>query len=304
MVSTTLLEKEYGKVNSEVCEALQKASNLNLQCDGWSNIRNEAVLNFIICKPEPLFVKFLETKTKSHSAEYICEEMAKVIEKYGAKKFFVAIGDNENTMQASLKLLQSKFPWIVPLGCLSHWLHLFCGDIMKAANAEKLVSNTMTVVKAIKRSHVLNAEFKKKQAEKGITSSLKLAGKTRWGSILFCLESIMQNKGVLQSIAVDEASSMPKAIRKLLLSEPFWKHLAYAISIFKPIVSAVVSLESDNSLIYKVHNMLTGLATNLSEIISSANFFSAAEKKRLTKRTSIARHLPGRGEIKSKFYGP
>lgn len=147
VVSTTLLEKEYNRVKTDVCAAIDNAPNLHLQCDGWSNIRSEGIINFVVSKPQPLFVEFLETKTNKHTAEYIANEMAKVVEKYGAKKFFVAIGDNENTMQAALSLLQSKFPWIVPLGCVSHWLHLFCNDIMHCKNAKKLVSNAMTVVK-------------------------------------------------------------------------------------------------------------------------------------------------------------
>lgn len=286
VLSSSLLENEYSKVNSDLCEAIANAPNLNLQCDGWSNIRNEAIINFIVSKPEPLFVEFLETKTNSHSAEYIAGEMAKVIDKYGAKKFFVAIGDNENTMQAALRLLQIEFPWIVPLGCISHWLHLFCKYIMKCKKAKKLVSNAMTVVKTVKKSHVLNGEFKQKQKEKGVAVSLKLAGKTRWGSILFCLQSLQKNKSVLQSLAVDEHSAMPNAVKRLMLSEAFWKNVEYAITIFKPIVSAVTLLESDESLIYKMHSVVNNLVTNLNQIITTTTFFTAAEQKQLSKQMS------------------
>lgn len=286
VLSSSLLENEYSKVNSDLCDAIANAPNLNLQCDGWSNIRNEAIINFVISKPQPLFVEFLETKTNNHSAEFIAGEMAKVIDKYGAEKFFVAIGDNENTMQAALRLLQMKFPWIVPLGCISHWLHLFCKDIMKCKNAKKLVSNAMTVVKTVKMSHVLNGEFKNKQKEKGVSISLKLAGKTRWGSILFCLESLQKNKSVLQSLAVDEHSAMPIAVKRLMLSEAFWKNVEYSITIFKPIVSAVTSLESDESLIYKMHTMVNNLVSNLNQIITTSKFFTAAEQKHMSKQMS------------------
>lgn len=286
VLSSSLLENEYSKVNSDLCQAIANAPNLNLQCDGWSNIRNEAIINFVVSKPEPLFVEFLETKTSHHSAEYMAGEMAKVIDKYGAKKFFVAIGDNEIKMQAALKLLQINFPWIVPLGCVSHWLHLFCKYIMKCANAKKLVSNAMIVVKTVKKSHVLNGEFKAKQKEKGVSTSLKLAGKTRWGSILFCLDSLQKNKSVLQSLAVDEHSTMPNAVKRLMLSEAFWKNLEYGITIFKPIVSAVTLLESDESLIYKMHTVVNNLVTNLNQIIASTKFFTAAEQKQLSKQMS------------------
>lgn len=284
MVSSSLLENEYKRVNSDVSDAIANAPNLNLQCDGWSNIRSEAVVNFIISKPEPLFVEFVETKTNSHTAQYMCGEMEKVVEKYGARKFFVAIGDNENTMQASLKLLQLKFPWIVPLGCISDWLHLFCKELLQCRNAKKVLSNAMTVANTVKRSHVLNAEFKKKQKEKGVTISLKVTGKTRWGTILFCLDSVQKNKSVLQAIAVDESTSMPPAVKRLMLSEVFWKHLDYAITIYKPIVAVIVALESDDSLIYKMHTMLNKLVTDLNGIINSTKFFTTAEQKSMCKK--------------------
>lgn len=281
MISSSLLEKEYGKICSEVHEAIQHAPNLSLQCDGWSNIRNESIVNFVISKPEPLFVEFLETNTNSHTAEYLSEEMGKIMDKYDAKNFFVVIGDNENTMQAALNLVELKYPWTVALGCVAHWLHLFCKDIMKCKNSKKLIRNAATTVNTIKRSHVLNAEFKNKQKEKGVTTSLKVTGKTRWGTILFVLESLQKNKGVLQSLAVDEASAMPQSVRKLMLSEAFWNQLQYAITIFKPIVSAVVLLEGDQPMIHKVHSVVNELVTTLNEIIESTKFFSSAERTRL-----------------------
>lgn len=56
-------------MESEVKEKVDDAENLHLQCDGWSNCRNESIVNFIISCPTPLFVKFLETEDNSHNAE-------------------------------------------------------------------------------------------------------------------------------------------------------------------------------------------------------------------------------------------
>lgn len=111
--------------------------------------------------------------------------------------------------------------------------------------------------------------------------SLKLRGKTRWGTILYSLESIHKNKGVLQAIAIDESSNLPQAIKKLLLSEKFWKHVEFGIQIFKPIVSDIVALQGDDALIHKMHSMIKSLVTKFKEIIHSSNFFTPAEQKKL-----------------------
>lgn len=55
MVSTTLLEKEYAAVKFSVDEQLKNSNVLHLQCDGWSNIRNESIINFVITQPNPFF---------------------------------------------------------------------------------------------------------------------------------------------------------------------------------------------------------------------------------------------------------
>uniref|UniRef100_A0A6P7H081 Uncharacterized protein LOC114349221 n=1 Tax=Diabrotica virgifera virgifera TaxID=50390 RepID=A0A6P7H081_DIAVI len=60
-VSTTLLDKEYKQMKADLSSNLAIAKNLHLQCDGWSNVRKESIVNFVISKPEPIFVEFLAT---------------------------------------------------------------------------------------------------------------------------------------------------------------------------------------------------------------------------------------------------
>lgn len=86
--------------------------------------------------------------------------MAKIVEKYGAKKFLVVIGDNENKMQAALALLKQKYKHLDPMGCISHWLNLLSKDILAAESTKEVVSNMLTIAKTIKRSHHLSAETK------------------------------------------------------------------------------------------------------------------------------------------------
>lgn len=125
-------------MQNEVTKKLSESSNLHFQCDGWSNCRNESIINCIISVPDPLFVKFIETKENSHDATYLCNQMAEVMESMEPKNFFAAIGDNAVNMQAALNLLKVKYPHIEPLGCIPHLMHLLCFDILKRASAKKI----------------------------------------------------------------------------------------------------------------------------------------------------------------------
>jgi len=58
-------------MQANISVELNEATTLHLQLDGWSNIRNEGIINFIINKPEPRFVSFLDTTDNRHTSEYI-----------------------------------------------------------------------------------------------------------------------------------------------------------------------------------------------------------------------------------------
>jgi len=79
IISNKLLDSEYARGNADVHLKITISKNLSLQCDSWSNIRyiylkfkimlyifyydilfffnfrNEAIMNFIICTPSPVY---------------------------------------------------------------------------------------------------------------------------------------------------------------------------------------------------------------------------------------------------------
>lgn len=186
-LSTTLLEMEYLQQKNQVDNAIKESNYLNLQCDGWSNVRNESIINFVITKPEPLFVEFVMTGDNKHDAKYLFEEIDKVLIKYDPKKFLVIIADNAANMRASLKLLHEKYSFLVTLGCLAHLLHLLCGDILKCKTITEFMKQVTEIIACIKRSHKLCAIFTKISKEKNVNVSLKFPVNTRWGSHLFSI---------------------------------------------------------------------------------------------------------------------
>jgi len=58
-----------------VSYVLAAATTVAITTDGWSNIRNEPIVNFMVCTPTPLLYKTVATKTNSHTADYMAQEI-------------------------------------------------------------------------------------------------------------------------------------------------------------------------------------------------------------------------------------
>lgn len=54
-VSNNLLDRIYEQTKQNVDEKVERAHCLGLQFDGWSNLRNEGIINVIITTPDPVF---------------------------------------------------------------------------------------------------------------------------------------------------------------------------------------------------------------------------------------------------------
>ena len=84
-------------------------------CDGWSNIRNEPIINFVVSQPKPIFWKSFRTDLQSHTRKYIATEVLKVIEELKSgcgEMLFGVVTDNASSMKKAWRFLEEKFPVI------------------------------------------------------------------------------------------------------------------------------------------------------------------------------------------------
>ena len=77
----------------------------------------------------------------------------------------MVIAENAANMQAALTLIKEKYPHIVPLGCITHLLHLLCSDILGSQTVKTFFSEAITTMKT-KHSHILPAIFDEISSEK------------------------------------------------------------------------------------------------------------------------------------------
>ena len=79
-VPEPLLVSEYEKTREEMLIRVAESDAAAIMCDGWSNIRHEPIINFLLSLPQSVFWKSIRTKMQSHTGEYIAEAVSGVID--------------------------------------------------------------------------------------------------------------------------------------------------------------------------------------------------------------------------------
>lgn len=302
-ISTVLLDSQYEKTKQLVEQEIKNANVLHLQCDGWSNLRNESIINFVVTQPKPYFVDFVATEANRHTGQYLGAQIEKCINNYGSDKFFSGIGDNAASMQAGLRIGTEKYPHIHIFGCVAHALNLLCKDILKLSSSNKVFVKAKKVIKKIKNSHILHSLFTQKQREKEIKVTLKLPPETRWGYAMQALESLIANKGILRLMAADpdtaasfdpinatideeqndDEPELPGEVKKLILDDQFWLKVEGLHEILQPIVACLTQLETDDVIIHKAHKLLSTMFATVDSLVKSSIVFDARDKKNAEK---------------------
>lgn len=90
-IATTHLENIFKNMNDEINDEIRTLNYLHLQLDGWTDVNNSGIIHFIISKPEPVFIKSVDTGENRHTAEYLKQEIIEVMSQYDERKFIVLI---------------------------------------------------------------------------------------------------------------------------------------------------------------------------------------------------------------------
>lgn len=136
--------------------------------------RNESIIHYVVITPTPILYRTVHTKSESHAGEYLFEKIMEIIDEIEPSKVLADITDNSSAMIKARRIIKEKYAYISIYSCAAYNLNSLVGDIMKA--------------EAFKYTEESEKDKKVQKV------SLKLPGKTRWGPILFCAESLLYNK--------------------------------------------------------------------------------------------------------------
>ncbi|XP_050065658.1 uncharacterized protein LOC126554641 [Aphis gossypii] len=279
-LSTTLLEKEFLLQKFKVENKIAESKCLSIQCDGWSNLRQEGIINFVITTPEPFFVDFIDTDGKRHTAEYLASQIITVINKYNPKKFVAFISDNASNIVKAAEIVQNKFEHMLMLTCVCHTLNLLVKDIFKCDQLQTFDTKVVSIIKTIKYSQRLSHKIRKISKEKNINVFVQLPVKTRWQSHLICYKNLFKLKQVLKLVAIDEdVAILFKDHIYTILLESFWKNVDSMIQLIEPIVNAITLLEGDKPIIHKVYPTVKNLKLRLIEVVEEIDLEDLNDKK-------------------------
>jgi Protein of unknown function (DUF 659) len=109
-LSNTILNSEYELIKDEVQNILEKQEFVSITTDGWSNIHNTSIVNYMITTPKPIFYKSVSTNEERHTSENIAEGIKQTIEEIGEKKVVAVITDNAANMKAAWTILKRTYP--------------------------------------------------------------------------------------------------------------------------------------------------------------------------------------------------
>ena len=144
-LTNTLLKAEYDRVRLAANEEIGAAPSLALMCDGWTNIRNESIINFVITTPKPVFYKSISTGTTSHTGEFMATTMLEVISEIGSDKFIGIVTDNAANMKNAWTRIQEEHPHLVCYGCGAHGIQLLLGDVCRLQSAADILQRFVSI---------------------------------------------------------------------------------------------------------------------------------------------------------------
>jgi hypothetical protein len=92
---------------------------------------NTSIYNFVIIMNNKEFLYCLRNLSGvSYTAKVIEEEIDRVIMAVDPKKFSAIVTDNASSMVNARKLISKKYPHIVNMHCIVHFVNLITKDIL------------------------------------------------------------------------------------------------------------------------------------------------------------------------------
>lgn len=121
-VSNKMLDNEYSAVKKIIDLKISSATSVTVQCDTWTNIRGEAVMNFLISTPEPVFYVSLSIGTDRENAQFIHDAIKNVIDEVDVRKTLSVVTDNVSANVRAWELLSETYKSdnLSFYGCVGH----------------------------------------------------------------------------------------------------------------------------------------------------------------------------------------
>ena len=159
--------------------------------------------NFIIClnNGKEILWKILDFSDTNHTANFLTNEIQKVLIDIGVEKFIGIVTDAGANINLARKQISQKYTHILSIRCIVHAFNLITKDLIKHPFAERIIQWCKTLVTYFKKSHLPNNLLAAKISEKKISGGgLKTYIDTRWTTVYAMLKSVYQLETCLKEV--------------------------------------------------------------------------------------------------------
>ncbi|CAI5681183.1 unnamed protein product [Oreochromis niloticus] len=278
-LSTHLLDEDFSRVQAKVKQTIDQADCISVISDGWSNIRGQGIINYIITTPQPVFYKSVDTKVSRGSFVSNNIHLVPVFCESSVHSFFIVF----ERIATALQWPQDM--WCVMLLCkLTGKAQEVCSglsmeDCLVYEKLKSAVLQAYELVPEAYRQHFRGLELAQGQ------SYLDFA---REKEKLF--DSLLEGKESLQEMAISQCVGIDSDIKKVILDDVLWERVSSSQKILKPIAAAIAKIEGDGAILSDVQCLFAELKEEIQTILPTSLLLKAEE-------TAVVKSLEQRREF-------
>jgi predicted component of type VI protein secretion system len=102
-----------------------------LALDRWTNPNGRSIYNFMIIADHKEYLYSLrDLSSVSHTTKTLEEEIDHVLLAIEPKKFAAIVSDNASAIANARKHISEKYPYILNIRCIAHFVNLITKDIL------------------------------------------------------------------------------------------------------------------------------------------------------------------------------
>lgn len=260
-LSEQLLEEAYQRKKQEVDAALTKAPMISIVSDGWTNVRNESIINYLASvNGEVFFYKSSCSGSNRHTAEFIANGLKDVITSLGPDKVISVTTDNAANMVSAWKLLRQDNHRLITLGCCSHRLNLLGNDIVKHKDYQPIWQTAVMIAKWFKARSLATAVVKEEMERINTYKAFMVPGNTRWQGKVHTIRSVIHNLEGIQKAFVSRKlldvygrQDEFQALQLKVFSNALKDDLHLLQEILEPLLRVIIALETDKPALSSVY---------------------------------------------------
>lgn len=236
---------------SAVKSLLRGSARATLMLDGYKMANHTHILGAVIgIGPERCAVDATEEGYQHHGVA-AASAMASVIdqlEALGDLPIGCVCTDDAGQCGRARRILALRYPRLVFLRCLAHQVNLLMRHVLHDSSLRPSTEAAVAAASLLARSSAKLLPQARASMHRlyGISLAIVSVCETRWSSLQACVASLLRVRGALRCLVAELGATAPSQLLPLN-TDAFWRDLAAAEFIVRPIANASFILERDDT---------------------------------------------------------